>query len=99
MLGRLIKEHSAPDVGIEGLDGNPLNFNYFRSMFRETVQEQTDEPQSRLTRLIRYTCRKARELVKYFIHDRPDVGYTNAMNIWRNSMTIPTDYWNVTEGK
>ena len=81
MLCRLIKEQSAPDVGIEEFDGNPLNFSYFRSMFRETVEKKIDDPQGRLTRLIKYTCGEARELVKNFIHDRPDVGYTNAMNL------------------
>ena len=81
MLCKLIKEQSAPDAGIGEFDGNPLNFNYFRSMFRETVEKKIDDPQGRLTRLIKYTCGEARELVKNFIHDRPDVGYTNAMNL------------------
>ena len=35
----------------------------------------------RLTRLTKYTCGEARELVIDFLHDRPDVGYTNAMNL------------------
>ena len=52
---RLIKEGSAPDVGIEEFDGDPLNFNYFRYMFRETVEKKIDDPQSRVTRLIKYT--------------------------------------------
>ena len=80
MLYKLIKEQSAPDTGIEEFDANPLNFYYFRSMFRETV-EKIDDPHGRLTQLIKYTCGEARELVKNFIHDRPDVGYTNAMNL------------------
>ena len=50
-------------------------------MFRETVEKKIDDPQGRLPRLIKYTCGEARELVKNFIHDRPDVGYTNAMNL------------------
>ena len=39
ILCRLIKEQSVFDVGIEEFDGNPLNFSYFRSMFRETREE------------------------------------------------------------
>ena len=81
MLCRLIKEQSAPDVGIEEFDGNPLNLNYFRSMFHETVEKKIDDPKGGLTQLIKYTSGEARELVKNFIHDRPDVGYTNAMNL------------------
>ena len=49
MLCKLIKEQSAPDSGIEEFDGNPLNFNYFRSMFQETVENKIDDPQGRLT--------------------------------------------------
>ena len=81
MLCRLVKEQSAPDVGIEELDSNSLKFNYFRSMFRETVEKKIDERHGRLTRLIKYTFEEARELVKNFTHDRPDVGYANAMNL------------------
>ena len=81
MLCRIIKEQSAPDVRMEEFDGNPLNFNYFRSIFRETVEKKIDDPHGRLTQVIKYTCGEARELVKNFIHDRPDVGYTNAMNL------------------
>ena len=81
MLCRLVKEQSAPDVGIEELDSNSLKFNYFRSMFRETVERKIDERHGRLTRLIKYTFEEARELVKNFTHDRPDVGYANAMNL------------------
>ena len=61
MLCSLIKEQSAPDVGIEEFDGNPLNLNYFRSMSRETVEKKIDDPKGRLTRLIKYTCGEARE--------------------------------------
>ena len=56
MLCRLVKEQSAPDVGREEFDGNPLNFNYFRSLFRETVGKKIDDPEGRLTRLIKNTC-------------------------------------------
>ena len=65
-------------------------------MSRETVQKKIDDPQGRLTRLIRYTCREAKELVKYFIHNRPDVGYTNAINLlekhYDNSHRLLTSY-------
>ena len=44
VLCRLIKEKSAPDVGVEEFDGNPLNFNCFRSMFRETVERKIGHP-------------------------------------------------------
>ena len=66
---------------MEELDSNSLKFNYFRSMFRETVEKKIDDRHGRLTRLIKYTFEEARELVKNFTHDRPDIGYANAMNL------------------
>ena len=81
MLCRLIKEQSTPDVGIEKYDGNPLNFNYFGSMFHEIIEKKFDDPQGRLTQLIKYTCGEARELIKNCINDRSDVRYTNAMHL------------------
>ena len=89
MLCRLVKEQSAPDVGREEFDGNPLNFNYFRSLFRETVEKKIDDPEGRLTRLIKNTCWEAREMVKNFIHDRPDVGYTNVLNLLKKQHEDP----------
>ena len=89
MLCRLVKEQSAPDVGREEFDGNPLNFNYFRSLFRETVEKKIDDPEGRLTRLIKNTCWEAREMVKNFIHDRPDVGYTNVLNLLKKQYEDP----------
>ena len=77
----MLCRQAAANVGIEEFAGNPSNLNYFRSMFCETVEKEIDDLQGRLTRLIKYTCGKARELVKNFTHDRPDVGYTNAMNL------------------
>ena len=92
MLYRLIKEQSAPDVGIEEFDVNPLNFNYFWSMFHETVEKKIDNPQGRLTWLIKYTCGEARELVENFIDDRPDVRYANARNLLEKQYGLHTDY-------
>ena len=33
MLCQLVKQQSAPTVGIEKFDGNPLQYSYFRSIF------------------------------------------------------------------
>ena len=81
LLCQLIKEQSAPTVDIEEFDGNPLHYNYFRSMFREAVEKKIADPQGRLTRLINLTTGEARELVKPFIHDKPEYGYEKAMKL------------------
>ena len=89
MLYRLVKEQSAPDVDMETFDGNPLNYTYFRCMFRETVEKKIDDPQGRLTRLIKYTSGEAQEMVKHFIHDRPDRGYQNAITLLEKNYGNP----------
>ena len=62
MLCRL-KGQSTPDAGIEEFDDIPLNFNYLRSKFCETVEKKIDDPQGRLIRIIKYTCGEARVLL------------------------------------
>ena len=81
MLYQLVKEQSAPSVDIEVFDGNPLHYTYFRSMFREAVEKRIKDPQAKLARLINLTSREAKELVKPFIHDRPECGFANAMRL------------------
>ena len=80
MLYQLVKEQSAPAVNIEEFDGNPLHYNYFRSMFREVVEKKIANPQGRLTRLIKLTTGEVRELIKPFIHDNLEYGYENAIS-------------------
>ena len=81
MLYQLVKEQSAPSIDIEVFDGNPLRYTYFRSMFQEAVEKKIKDPQGKLTRLINLTSREAKELVKPFIHDRPECGFANAMRL------------------
>ena len=38
VLCQLLKRQSAPDVDINVFDGNPLNFKYFMTFFREVVE-------------------------------------------------------------
>ena len=69
MLCKLLKEQSAPQV-----DGNLLENAYFMSMFRESFEKKTEDPKSRLTRLIQYTGGEAKDLIKNFINGRPEYG-------------------------
>ena len=52
-LCQLVKQQSAPTVDIEEFNGNPLQYSYFRSMFREVVEKKIADPQGRLSRLIK----------------------------------------------
>ena len=48
-------------------DGIPLNFKYFKTIFKEAGDSKTEDPRGRLTRLIKYTTREAKELIKHCI--------------------------------
>ena len=50
-------------------------------MFQEAVEKRIKDSQGKLTRLINLTCGEAKELVKPFIHDRPECGFANAMRL------------------
>ena len=89
ILSKLIREQSTPQVDMEPFEGNPLDFTNFMSMFQESVEEKIDDPRGRLTRLIKYTRREPRELVKHFINDRVDCCYKNAVaHSFKKSMEI-----------
>ena len=85
MLYQLVKEQ----LDIEVFDGNPLHYTYFRSMFRETVEKRIKDPQGKLTRLINLTSGEAKELVKPFIHDRPECGFANDMRLLEKQYGYP----------
>ena len=67
MMCKLLSQQSAPNVDIDMFDGNPLEFNYFMSIFEEMVESKVVDPRGKLTRLINYTKGEVKELVKYCI--------------------------------
>ena len=67
------KRTVAPQVHLEPVDGNRLEYTYFMSMFSESVEKKIGGPKGRL-RLIQYTRREAKDLIKNFINDRPEYG-------------------------
>ena len=70
-----MKQQSAPEVDIDCFDGNPLNYRYFMTIFKEVVENRIDDPCGRLIRLIKYTKGEAKELVMNCIHQPPREGY------------------------
>ena len=63
---------------MEQFDGNPLNYHYFMALFTEVVETKIEEPRGRLTRLIKFTIREARELIKCCIWLPHNRGYQHA---------------------
>lgn len=81
ILSKFMREQSAPAIDLEPFDGNPLNFLYFKSMFKEAVEDKIDNQQGRLARLIKFTTGEARESIRHFVHDDVTTCYTKAMNL------------------
>ena len=68
-------------MDIDVFDGNPLNFKYFMTLFREVVESKIENPRGRLTGLIKYTTGEAKELIKHCIEQPANKGYEDAVNL------------------
>ena len=90
MLCQLLKQQSPPTVDIEEFDGNLLQYSYFRLMFRKVVEKKIDNPQGRLTRMIKLITGEVKELVKPFIHDNSKYDYENAMKLLERQYGNPS---------
>ena len=78
MMCNLLRHQSAPNVEIEIFTGNPLDYHYFMSVFKEVVEYKIDDPRGRLVRLLKYTEGEARETIKHCIQQPVDIGYDRA---------------------
>ena len=89
ILYKLLQQQAAPEVDIEYFDGNPLNYHYFMVLFSEVVETKIDDPRGRLTRLIKYTMREPKELIKHCIQLPQDRGYQTAVTLWEKTYGNP----------
>ena len=55
-----LKQQAVPDVEIDAFDGDPLNYFYFMTLFKETVETNKDEPKGWPTMLIKFTRGEAK---------------------------------------
>ena len=78
MMCNLLHHQSAPNVEIEIFTGNPLDYHYFMTVFKEAVEYKIDDPHRRLVRLLKYTEGEARETIKHCIQQPVDIGYDRA---------------------
>ena len=85
----IVKLIKAPTIDIDTFTGDPLEFEYFKSNFKEVVEPTVSDQRGRLMRLIKYTAGEAKELIKPCIH-RPSDCYEAAMNL------LQTEYGNAT---
>ena len=78
MTCELLRQQSAPELDIDIFDGNPMDFHYFMAVFKEVVEKKVTDSRGRLTRLIKFTKGKAKEIAKNCIQLPAKVGYKTA---------------------
>ena len=78
MMCNLLRHQSAPNVEIETFTGNPLDYHYFMSVFKEAMEYKIDDPHRRLVQCLKYTEGEARETIKHWIQQPVDIGYDKA---------------------
>ena len=63
MMYKLLQYQGAPEVEIGKFNSNPLEYQYFVSMFNEVVEKKVSDQTGRLTRLLNFTGGEAKELI------------------------------------
>lgn len=63
-MSNLLRHQLAPNEEVETFTGNPLDYHYFMSAFKEAVKYKIDDPHKRLVRLLKYTVGDARDTIK-----------------------------------
>ena len=81
MIFDFLRQQGAPEIEIDKFSGNPLEYQYFSSMFKEVVERKIMDPVGRLTRLIKFTDGEAKDLIKHCIHLPSESGYDTAVTL------------------
>ena len=85
----LLRVQSAPNVDVDYFDGNPLDFQYFTSLFEELIGKKIDDPLGKLARLIKYTRGEPKELIKHCIQMPQPDGYIMAKELLQKEYGDP----------
>ena len=75
----MMKLQCAPPPDIDKFSGDPLEFHYFKTTFKEVVETTVPDQYGRLTRLIKFTSGDAKDLIKHCVHADPDSCYDKAL--------------------
>ena len=89
MICKFLQYQRAPQVEIDKFDGNPLEYQYFVSIFNQVVEKKVSDQTGRLTILLKFTVGEAKELIKHFIHLPPEIGYETAVRLLNNRYGSP----------
>ena len=95
-LCHLVKQQLAPDIELDVFDCNPLDFHYFMTLFHEVMEKRIDDPRGRLPRLVKYTSRNTKEIIKHCVQEPPTMVYQHAKKIivekYRNPYHVMVEY-------
>ena len=64
IICKALQRQAAPHVDIRKRDGNPVNYQYFMSIFKEVAEDRIEDKTGRLIRLTKYVEGEERELIK-----------------------------------
>ena len=76
-----LKTQSAPNVDMDYFSGNPLDYQYFMSLFEELVEKKIKDPFGKLARLIKYTRGEAKDLIQHCSQMPQPDGYLLAKDL------------------
>ena len=77
----MLAMNSAPKIDLDVFSGSILEFEYFKSNFRELVESKVKDQRGRLARLLQYTSGDAKELIKGSVHENSETCYDHAMSL------------------
>ena len=89
MICKLSQQQGAPEVELDKFSGNPLEYQYFSTMFKEVVERKIRDPVGRLAQLIKFTDGEAKDLIKHCIHLTPNTGYDTAIMLLNKRYSNP----------
>ena len=81
MISKLLRQQAAPEVDIDVFTGDLTEYHYFLAVFEEVVEQKIDDARGRLSRLIKYTDREPKEMIKHCIQHPTNIGYKNARSL------------------
>ena len=73
--------NAAPKPTLDVFAGDPLDYSYFRTAFRDVVESCVPDERGRLNRLLTYTSGPAKELVRTCVYCSDEDCFTNAMEL------------------
>ena len=89
LLKGMIEQQAAPDVEMETFDDNPLEYHHFIELFIEVVEKWIQDPKGRLLKLLKYTRRETRHMIKHCLQEPSYIGYTHAQGLLRQRYGDP----------